>query len=188
MSESIRRVLDPDQWVTKYADILFRYVYLRVTDAAIAEDIVQETFLSGWRSRETYDQSSSEKNWLFTICKNKIIDHFRKSNSNRIIQIGEYSDNFYFDENDHWTNEAKPALWKISILPCDNEDFVKVLNRCRSKLNKTQLAVFTMRYMDEMDAHEICRSMDITVKNYWVLIHRAKIQLRECLQRNWIDV
>jgi DNA-directed RNA polymerase specialized sigma24 family protein len=57
MSESIRWVLDPDQWVTKYADILFRYVYLRLADTSMAEDIVHETFLSGWRSRETYDQS-----------------------------------------------------------------------------------------------------------------------------------
>lgn len=188
MSESIRRVLDPDQWVSKYADILFRYAYLRLSDTSVAEDIVQETFLNAWRSRETYDQSSSEKNWLFTICKNKIIDHYRKPGSKSIRPIDAYSDSYYFDENDHWTNEAKPVLWKISSLPCDNEDFIRVLNKCRSKLNQTQQIVFTMRYIDERDSHEICHLMEITVQNYWVLIHRAKIQLRECLQRNWINV
>jgi RNA polymerase sigma-70 factor (TIGR02943 family) len=181
-------VLDPDQWVTKYADMLFRYAYLRLADTTMAEDIVQETFLNAWRSRETYDQSSSEKNWLFTICKNKIIDHFRKPGSNRMSQIYEFSDSYYFDEHDHWTNEASPVLWNISSLPCDNQDFLTVLSRCRSKLNKTQHTVFTLRYIDEIDAHEICRMMGITVQNYWVLIHRAKVQLRECLQRNWIDL
>jgi RNA polymerase sigma-70 factor (TIGR02943 family) len=188
MSESIRPALDPDQWITNYADLLFRYVYLRLGDGSTSEDIVQETFLSAWRSRETYNQSSSEKNWLFTICKNKLIDHYRKLRPGMLKQAGDNAVGYYFDMNDHWTDEAEPTAWNVSGLPHNSEDFFKVLNHCRSKLNKAQHAVFTMRYMDDLETKEICRLMGITIQNYWILIHRAKLQLRECLQRNWIDV
>ena len=84
MIETMQRVLSPELWVNNYADVLYRYAYIRLADSALAEDLVQETFLSAWKSRSTYNGLASEKNWLFTICKNKLMDHFRKLKSDGI--------------------------------------------------------------------------------------------------------
>ena len=253
MKDTRSHTLVPDQWVTNYADLLYRYVYFRLADTLMSEDLVQETFLSAWKSRDTYNQSSSEKNWLFTICKNKLVDHYRRlkspsfipavvnagnedysgmngyptnsdqsaiskypgetskldqsvdNNHDHSIVVDDNHDHsivknslprsityvakrYYFDEEDHWTTRAGPVSWQISELPIHKQDFFNVLSRCRSKLNKQQQTAFSLRYLDEIEAKEICRLMGITVQNYWILIHRAKLQLRECLQRNWIDV
>ena len=71
-------ILNPDQWINQYADALYSYTLPRVNDSAQAEDIVQETFLSAWKARDSYKGEASEKSWLFAICKNKIIDYYRK--------------------------------------------------------------------------------------------------------------
>ena len=61
------RVFLPEKWVNNYADELYRYAIVRVKDTGFAEDIVQETFLSAWRAKETYNATASEKNWLYAI-------------------------------------------------------------------------------------------------------------------------
>lgn len=70
--------LQPSQRVNKYAGVLFSYTSVRISDSAAAEDIVQETFLSAWKARDTYQGQASEKNWLYAICKNQIIDYYRR--------------------------------------------------------------------------------------------------------------
>ncbi len=71
--------LEPNSWVDNYADYLYRYAQSRVNDSAVAEDLVQETFLSAWKARERFEGRSSEKTWLSSILKNKIIDYYRKA-------------------------------------------------------------------------------------------------------------
>ena len=182
-------VLNPDKWVSNYADMLYAYTLPRVNDAAIAEDIVQETFLSAWRARDSYKGEASEKSWLFTICKNKIIDHYRKKAKDIIqpLQNHHATDDF-FDEAEHWTKEDKPIDWGIDQQQSiENKEFYKILDACRKKLQQVQQAVFSMKYMEDLDATEICKALGITSSNYWVLIHRAKLQLRACLEKNWIN-
>ena len=77
--------LNPDQWINQYADVLYSYTLPRVNDSALAEDIVQETFLSAWKARDSFKGEASEKSWLFTICKNKIIDYYRKKARDIVI-------------------------------------------------------------------------------------------------------
>lgn len=182
-------VLNPDKWISNYADALYSFTLPRVNDTALAEDIVQETFLSAWRARDLYKGEASEKSWLFTICKNKIIDHYRKKARDIVQPLSEYSatDDF-FDEADHWTKESKPQDWGIDYQQTvENKEFYKILDGCRKKLQQVQQAVFSMKYMEDLDAAEICKALGITASNYWVLIHRAKLQLRACLEKNWIN-
>jgi len=183
-------LLNPDKWVDLYADALYSYTLPRVNDAALAEDLVQETFLSAWKAREGFKGDASEKSWLFTICKNKIIDHYRKKAKDIVQPLAEkdHSDN-YFDEVEHWTQEDKPADWGIDYNSAlDNKDFYRVFEACKKKLQQIQQSVFVMKYMEDLDSAEICKALDITASNYWVLIHRAKLQLRGCLEKNWINL
>ena len=179
---------NPDKWVDKYADQLFVYCTARVNDPQLAEDIVQNTFLSAWKAKETFNGTASEKNWLYAICKNKIIDQYRKKQHEVVSLSSSGEEELYFDKEDHWTNEATPAAWRIGEdLPLDKKDFYGVLNKCKSKLKEIQQQVFAMKYMDDIDAEEICRLLGITSANYWVMIHRAKLHLRSCLEKNWIN-
>ena len=182
--------LTPDQWINNYSDALYAYTVPRVNDSGLAEDIVQETFLSAWKARDSYKGEASEKSWLFTICKNKIIDHYRKKAKDIIQPIAERDHTaHYFDESEHWTGEDKPADWGIDYQQkIDDKEFYKVLDSCKKKLQQVQQSVFVMKYMEDLDSAEICKALGITPSNYWVLIHRAKLQLRTCLEKNWINL
>lgn len=181
--------LSPSGWISNYADALYAYAKPRVNDAQLAEDLVQETFLSAWKAREGFKGEASEKSWLFTILKNKIIDHYRKK-SKEIIQTGSGQDatDIFFNAAEHWTEKDKLMNWGID--GADNiqqKEFYQILENCKKKLQQQQQAVFVMKYMEDMDAEEICKALNITSSNYWVLIHRAKLGLRACLEKNWIN-
>jgi RNA polymerase sigma-70 factor (TIGR02943 family) len=180
--------LYPDLWVNRYADALYTYTYVRVNDTGMAEDIVQETFLSAWKNRDSYKGEASEKNWLFSICKNKIIDHYRKK-AQLMARPGEVdASDAFFNEEDHWTSEAGPRNWGIEDQhSIEKKEFYSILELCKSKLQELQQSVFVLKFMEGQDSVAICKVLNITASNYWVLIHRAKLQLRNCLHKNWIN-
>ncbi len=179
--------LSATTWIHEYGDMLFRYALPRVNDEDTAKDLVQETFLAAWRNRENFKGEISEKNWLYTILKNKIIDHFRKASTRLTDRLpGQANEEAYFDENLHWTKAASPNDWSVNADDAVNrKEFHDVLKKCKSKLKETQDMVFTMKYQEDMDSEEICKVLNITPSNYWVLIHRAKLQLRVCIEKNW---
>ena len=84
-------ILTPDNWINTYGDALYSYTLARINDTGLAEDLVQETFLSAWKARESYKGEASEKSWLFTICKNKIIDYYRKKARDIVQPMSESS-------------------------------------------------------------------------------------------------
>jgi RNA polymerase sigma-70 factor (TIGR02943 family) len=182
--------LSPSDWISNYADALYAYAKPRVNDAQLAEDLVQETFLSAWKARDGFKGEASEKSWLFTILKNKIIDHYRKK-SKEIIQSASEKDatDDFFNQAEHWTDKDQPLSWGVDGLDSlQQKEFFTVLEGCKKKLQHLQQAVFVMKYMEDLDAADICKALNITPSNYWVLIHRAKLGLRACLEKNWINL
>lgn len=183
-------LLQPDHWVENYADQLYGYTLQRINDRAQAEDIVQETFLSAWKARDTYKGEASEKSWLFTICKNKIIDYYRRKARDIVQPVpAQAPTDQFFDNAEHWTQEDKPGEWDMAALEkTESREFYQVLEKCKKRLQQVQQAVFSMKYLEDLDAADICKALGITSSNYWVLIHRAKLQLRACLEKNWINL
>lgn len=179
--------LDATKWVNDYGDMLYRYALPRVNDSEVAKDLVQDTFLAAWRNHDNFKGEISEKNWLYTILKNKIIDHFRKASTRLTDSLpGMADDDPYFDEAQHWKQVAYPNEWNtVSDGLITKKEFYEVLRNCKNKLKQIQDTVFTMKYLDGMDSEEICKVLNLTTSNYWVLIHRAKLQLRACLEKNW---
>jgi RNA polymerase sigma-70 factor (ECF subfamily) len=182
--------LQPDLWISNYADLLYAYTMARVNDSGLAEDIVQETFLSAWKAKESFKGEASEKSWLYAICKNKIVDYYRKKARDIVQPVADSSDSDnYFDEVEHWTGDTAPGSWGIDYQQTINDkEFYSVLEGCKKKLQQLQQSVFVMKYMEDLDSAEICKALGITASNYWVLIHRAKLQLRACLEKNWINL
>lgn len=181
--------LNAENWINQYADGLFRFALHRVNDRGFAEDIVQETFLSAWKSRESYNSTSSEKNWLYAICNNKIIDHFRRKSTTLTQYVDVTGHDPIFDGAGHWTKATAPKDWGATMLDgkLESNEFSAYLVDCRKKLQATQDMVFTLKYIADMSSETICKVLGITSSNYWVLVHRAKLNLRKCLEANWVE-
>jgi RNA polymerase sigma-70 factor (TIGR02943 family) len=178
-------------WVEEYSNVLFKFACLRVGDRETAKDLVQETFLSALQNVESFRGESSQETWLTAILKNKIIDYYRKRNSAKSVPLidedGHSELDKYFDEEGEWKSSAGPVSWNASgyqILR--SKEFLEILEKCLSKLSDHGRSVFVSKYLDELDSEEICKQLEVTMSNYWVIIHRAKLQLRQCIEKNWL--
>ena len=185
------RNVQPTTWVKDYADYLFHFAHQRVDQVELANDLVQETFLSALENIHQFEGRSSELTWLRSILRNKIIDYYRKQSSGlnkALMNIPEKSDESkdFFDENGIWRQEYAPHDFSArSDDKLNAKEFYKVLEYCMKKLPNLWSAVFTMKHIDEEESGVICQHLNITSSNYWVIIHRAKLNLRECFQNNW---
>ncbi|MBS1772430.1 MAG: sigma-70 family RNA polymerase sigma factor [Bacteroidetes bacterium] len=180
-------ILNPEKWIDNYADFLYNFICCRVNDKIHAKDIVQDIFLSAWKGKDQYKGEASEKSWLVSICKNKITDYYRKQAKELTQYLTEFENhNDYFDAEGSWDKVLMPKAWQVSADDSiENKELRKVLAECYKKLQQLQFAVFSMKYIDDMESDEICKVLDISSSNYWVLVHRAKLQLRACLEKNW---
>ncbi|MBI2967260.1 MAG: sigma-70 family RNA polymerase sigma factor [Bacteroidetes bacterium] len=186
--EQYPHVLDPGQWIDRYAGTLFKFAVTRVSNSELSKDLVQETFLSALKNAGSFRGEVTELNWLYAILKNKIIDYYRSKAKLvvREIQEAEKEINSYFDEEGNWQSPARPADWKLSYSDsAEASEFYEVIERCKRKLAELQNVVFTMKYLDEKSSEEICKELEISSSNFWVLVHRARLQMRQCLEKNW---
>ena len=186
--------LNCDSWVDKYTDQLFSFAFYKVGKKEEAEDLVQETFLSAYKGRETYNGSSSEKTWLMAILKNKIIDYYRKpkvtdSFSSYLDQTEESFEHSFFDQDNYgrWSEKVEDNYFsKAADGYRISKEFQRFLGICLEKMPTKLRAVFVSKYIDEEKTENICKEHDITPSNYWVIIFRSKTILRTCLERKGV--
>ena len=179
---------NPDVWVDQYGDYLFRYAQSRVNDTATAEDLVQETFLAALRTYANFDGKSSERTWFVSILKHKIIDFYRKQGrrSKYFESPGVDDSSEDFQENGFWKLDNAPGEWgEHPEEELHQKEFIEILRACLKALPRKIAAVFTLREMEGMDSKSICKELEITSSNLWVMLHRARHQLRKCLDVNW---
>jgi RNA polymerase sigma-70 factor (ECF subfamily) len=183
---------DPERWVELHGDYLFKYALMRLRDPARAEDAVQETFLAALKGGKSFAGRSAEKSWLVGILKNKIYDYYRKASRETSFTDLE----FYSDEEgdrfvpdgmfkDGWIHELGPQEWSSPGASLDSEVFWKTFHDCSNKLPKNVAAVFNLREVDGVEGKEICGLLNISESNLWVMLHRARMALRRCLETNW---
>ena len=183
--------LNPHQWVNAHADYLYAFAISRINDEEQARDLVQDTFLAALEKAENFEGNSSERTWLTAILKNKIIDVYRKKSSglkNIEIKVAEEEQEDFFDrDSGHWVFEHGPKEFGIEDKDhIINKEFEQILQKCLQKLPVLWKAVFTMKHIEEEPTDTICAELKVTSSNFWVIIHRAKLNLRACLQKNWI--
>jgi len=173
-------------WVASYTDSLYAWAYSKVADKAAAEDLVQETFLSAYQSYEKFRAESSPKTWLFSILNNKIIDHLRQKLKEPSFSRDATFFEMYFDRWEQWQKAERPGEWHETDLNLlDNNDFRNTLQKCMEKLPGQWNAAMQLKYLGQKDSQEICQDLQISSTNFWQLIHRAKLQLRKCLELHW---
>jgi RNA polymerase sigma-70 factor (TIGR02943 family) len=182
--------LNPHQWVAAHADYLYAFAITRINDEELAKDLVQETFLAALEKAAYFEGKSSERTWLTAILKNKIIDVYRKKSSglkNIEARETEQEDNSFFEDDGHWVAEHGPKEFGIEDKDhIINKEFELVMQRCMQKLPVLWKAVFTMKHIEDEATDTICTELKVSASNFWVIIHRAKLNLRACLQKNWI--
>ena len=179
-------LLDPTQWIDKYADYLFNYSVSRVNDHEIAQDLVQDTFLAALKSSENFKGDASERTWLISILKRKIIDYYRKINSKK--GKAEVRMNYAGDGDDEgdWIEERiSDPFDKNAEDSLQNEELGMAIQECLSKLPTKQSQIFIMKTIQGYETEVICNELDITPSNLWVIIHRARTALTACLKENW---
>jgi len=180
-----------DQWVDLYGDALFSYALKFIPQTDVAQNLVQETFLAALQNRAGFKGNSSEKTWLIGILKNKITDHlrlkYRETPASQLVEDNIHVEDF-FDNADFGHLKKKPGNWEFNPSALvENKEFWGHYNDCLEKLPEKTAQAFSLREIDAMDSKEVCKVLSITSTNLWVLLHRARLQLRQCLETNWFE-
>ena len=180
---------DPAVWVDRYGDSLFRFALSRVNDPAVAEDLVQETFLAALKNRGRYQGRSKVRTWMMAILKHKIVDYYRKrSREHRVESVDTGSDAFNARFTARGTWQHPPAKWAASPeKTVESKAFMDAFYQCLSALPERLARIFQLREIDGVSGQALCDEMDVTPSNSWVMLHRARMRLRECLEANWFE-
>jgi RNA polymerase sigma-70 factor (ECF subfamily) len=178
--------INPDNWINQYSDYLFNYTITRVKDRETAQDLVQDTFFAGLKSMKNFKGEASERTWLVSILKRKIIDHYRKINSKKgQAEVRMSFSNDPENEGDWLEQRVADPYDKTAEDTLENTELGSAIHNCLDKLPEKQAQVFKMKTILGYDTEAICNELNITASNLWVIIHRARTALAGCLEKNW---
>ena len=171
---------------------LLRVARLQLRDAALAEDVVQDTLAAALVAQSGFTGKSSVKTWLTGILKHKIVDAIRRKQREPVAAstLDEECDIEDFDalfktSNGAW--EEPPAEWGNPEQALNRRQFFDMMDFCLEKLPPNTARVFMMREVMELESDEICAELTITANNLWVILYRARMALRDCLEKNWFQ-
>lgn len=178
-----------NDWLNDHGDYLYRFALARLRDPHQAEDAVQETMLAAIKSN-SFEGNSSVRTWLTGILKHKIIDLQRKQIREQPLSdlidldASDTSMDDFFDQKGHWLD--KPQTLDMPENALEQTQFLSILSSCMDKLPSKLAAIFMMRDVHEVDNENICKELEISATNAWVMLYRARMGLRKCLEINWI--
>ena len=180
----------PEQWVDLHGNHLYRFALSRLRNPELAENAVQETFLAALNAKRKFKGKSTERTWLIGILKHKIIDHYRKRY--REIPVTDLLGDDQQTIDSFYDTTGHPKKFPSDWLPnprelISNSEFWQVFEECLKKLPKATADAFHLREIDKMNTTEICKILKVTSTNLWVMLHRARLQLRGCLENNWFE-
>ena len=167
---------------------LLRFARLQLRNPEAAEDVVQETLAAALAAQEGFRGQSNVRTWLTGILKHKIVDAIRRSS--RELASGSFDDDpeigdlgYKFKENGHWAE--RPAAWSEPDSVLERKQFLAALEQCLARLPARTAQAFMMREHLGLETAEICKELGVTATHCWVLLYRARMALRQCLEANW---
>jgi RNA polymerase sigma-70 factor (ECF subfamily) len=166
---------------------LLRYASLELRNREQAEDAVQETLVAALAAEASFAGRSNLRTWLTGILKHKIVDTIRRSSRERTLESAEGEAGIEdlearFDETGHW--REPPQAWPEQAL--EDKQFLRALEKCLALLPARTGQVFLMREHLGFETADICKELAITPTHCWVLLYRARMALRECLEKGWL--
>jgi len=177
-----------------YRGYLLKFALLQLRDPHLAEDAVQETLLAALTAREGFAGKSSVKTWLTGILKHKIVDLQRRQGRETPVadllrgEVERETDEFdvlFRERDDHW--ESAPQDWGDPERALEDKRFWQAFEVCAGTMSAAVARVFMMRELQGLSTEEICKELDITPTNCWVMLHRARMAFRLCLEQRWLS-
>ena len=181
----LARRQEADLLLDQHWEALCRYASHRVRDQTATEDLVQETLLAALRDQARFRDESSVRTWLVGILRHKIADYWRRLQRDGSTESDQAVDSL-FDERGTW--RSRPGGWMPDPSQLSaNEDFWSVVEQCLDQLPAQARSVFAMRVIDGVSGEGVCKALEISATNLWVLLHRARLRLRTCLETRWFS-
>ncbi|HWE37727.1 MAG TPA: sigma-70 family RNA polymerase sigma factor [Isosphaeraceae bacterium] len=183
------RATDPERWVERHGDAMFRFAMARLRDPSAAEEVVQETLMDALKmmARGGFAGRSSERTWLIGILRHKVVDHLRRAR--REAPSGDAADlerveSESFDRRGFW--RRRPAGWGPDPASAvERDEFLGVFGCCLDAMPPSLAETFRLRELDGLTGEEVCQILEITPTNLWARLHRARLSLRRCLEDRW---
>ena len=165
---------------------LLRYASLQLRDRQAAEDAVQDTLVAALAGEAGFAGRSNLRTWLTGILKHKIVDTIRRA-AREATQLPPAPDTAEFDalfnDSGHWS--VMPADWGDPDATLEQKQFFAALEDCLARLPAKTAEAFLLREHLGFETGEICKELGVTSTHCWVLLYRARMALRECLETNW---
>lgn len=180
-------ISDPSTWVDAHGDRLFRYALSRIRDERAAEDLIQDTLIVAFKSKGKFKGESSELTWMIGILRNKIFEHLRQQAREVPLDTSHEDDareeaSF---EGRHWSAEAKPRDWGDEPhKKAESAEFSAALRSCLDALTPGVARAFVLREMEGVGHQESAQALGVPPGRLAVLLYRARMRLRRCLERN----
>lgn len=187
-----RKLSSPENWVSQHGDYLFRFAMVKLRDEHLAEDAVQETLLAALQGQRNFSGDSAEKTWLVGILKHKIVDLIRKKvreptlvNVDEPMEFGEDEVTAtLFDDTGHWVTPCQD--WGNPDKVLEQKRFWQILTECLKRLPPQLAMLYSLREISGMDTEDICKDLNISPTNSWVMLHRARLGLKQCFELHWL--
>ncbi|MFN3544822.1 MAG: sigma-70 family RNA polymerase sigma factor [Thiobacillus sp.] len=179
------KMRDAQTWLDEHGDYLFRIARRQLHSDELAEDAVQDTLLAALTARERYAGDASPRTWLVGILKHKIVDIIRRRVREVELPAGDEDEeavDALFRQNGHWAEPLR--AWGNPQTEAELSQLRRVLYDCADRLKPVMAQVFSLREVGGMETEEICKELGITPTNCWVLLHRARLFMRQCLELN----
>lgn len=189
MAQAPRPAIDPLE-LDQHRPQLLKFAMLQLRNATAAEDVVQETLLAAIQSGATFAGQSSVKTWLVGILKHKIVDAIRRRSREQPLELADEETSLediagIFKPDGHF--QEAPADWDDPEKALGERKFFEALERCMDGLPKNTARVFMLREVMGLETDEICKDLGISASNCWVLLYRARMALRACLEQRWFS-
>lgn len=186
-SQMPEAAVDPAAWVDKHGDALYRYALVRVRDQSTAEDLVQDALLTACSTTASFKGQSSERTWLIGILRHKVLDHFRRVARERSMsdmldqqQTARFQE---FDGEDNWIHPV--SHWDHPERSLEKAEFWVVFEECVGRLPERLRTPFALRELEGLNSEALADVLNTTRNNLWVMLSRARQQLRRCLEARW---
>lgn len=178
---------DAEAVLEEHGDYLFRFAMLRVRDADVAEEVVQDTLLAALEAKSQFRGQASVRTWLVGILKHKILDHFRarhRAFSLSDLDPPERTEENLFDQKGNW--RVEPGDWTLDPgAMLEREEFWQTFDTCMSELPERSAQIFALREFDGLSSKEIGDHLSISPAHLDVLMYRARLSLAHCLDIRW---
>ena len=181
-----------NDWLNEHGDYLYRFALVRLRDEHLAEDAVQETLLAAIKNSDGFSGKSSARTWLTGILKHKIIDLIRRAQKEQPLYDDDPAEEMiepgmdeFFDDTGHWAE--KPSSLGDPARLMEQGQFWSILQGCLDRLPKNLARIFMLREIEEEDNETICKELEISATNAWVMLYRSRMGLRKCMEMHWAE-